>query len=405
MRILDIVIIFFLFLVGYCYVLYPIVIRLLAKFFPKPSLSDESFLPTVSIILAVYNEELVLGRCMESLLALDYPSELIEIVVGSDGSSDRTNEMLSEYGSQYHFIKQFCFSEQRGKMMVLNDLVAKATGEILFFADADITLSKNTLKVQVRHFADAEIGAVGGGYQIHFDANREGLYHSEKEYASLEQNIRINEALFSSSVNVFGGNYTIRRALWRSLPDPLVHDDTYVAYNVMDRGMRVFFESESVSTEIYNRSLEDEFKRKSRSASRGYHTLSFFPKLLGFSGGKNAFLLWSHKLLRWLSPLIACIIVVLSIMGILLYNELQYKILLSGFALISIITFIGWLFERQNIRIPIIRQCSWFIIMNLAYIAGTLRFLLKTDEAIWSQGARPVLSDSSYPLKEAVHTK
>ncbi|MFI5264989.1 MAG: glycosyltransferase, partial [Candidatus Kapaibacterium sp.] len=231
MRILDLVIIILFFVVGYCFVLYPMIIRILAKFFPKPPHSDASFRPTISIILAVYNEELVLGRCLESLLALEYPKELLEIIIGSDGSTDRTNDMLRAWNAKYPFIKPLFFSERRGKMPVLNDLATNATGEILFFADADITLSPNTLTAQVRHFADPEIGAVGGGYEIHVDQKREGLYHSEKEYASLEQNIRINEALFSSSVNVFGGNYTIRRLWWRPLPDPLVHDDTYVAYN------------------------------------------------------------------------------------------------------------------------------------------------------------------------------
>ena len=405
MRLLDIVIIVLLFIIGYCFLLYPMVIRVLARFFPKPSHKNESYFPTISIILAVYNEESVLGRCIESLLKLDYPRELLEIIIGSDGSIDKTNEMLAGFSRKYDLIKPFCFPERRGKMAVLNDLVLKATGEILFFADADITLSVNTLKSQVRHFADSEIGAVGGGYQIHFDSNREGLYHSEKDYASLEQNIRINEAIFSSTVNVFGGNYTIRRAWWSPLPDSLVHDDTYVAYNIMDRGKRVFYEPESISTEVYNRSLSDEFLRKSRSASRGYHTLSFFPRLLGLSGGKNAFLLWSHKLLRWLSPFIACFIIALSVLGMVLNGGLQYVILLSGFCMISIITFIGWILDQQNIRIPIIRQCSWFVIMNIAYVVGTFKFITKTDEGMWSQATRPVLSDSSYALKEAVHTK
>ena len=405
MRILDITIGFLLFLVGYCYVLYPIVIRLLAKLFPKPSLIDESYRPTVSIILAVYNEELVLDRCMESLLGFDYPKELIEIIIGSDGSTDRTNEILSDYNKQYHFVKPFCFSEQRGKMMVLNDIVTKATGDILFFADADITLSTNTLKTQIRHFADPDIGAVGGSYHIHFDDSRKGLSHSEKEYASLEQNIRRNEALFSSSVNVFGGNYSIRQALWLPLPDPLVHDDTYVAYNVMNRGKRVFFEPESVSTDLFNRSLKDEFRRKSRSASRGYHTLSFFPKLAGISGGKNSFLLWSHKILRWLSPLLISAVSILCIIGVVVYGSLGYSLILSVLIFAAIVTIIGMILEKYNIRVPLIRQCTWLVIMNIAYMVGTFKFLLKTDEGIWSQATRPVLSDSSYPLKEAVDIK
>ncbi|MFI5264239.1 MAG: hypothetical protein ACHQM6_06970, partial [Candidatus Kapaibacterium sp.] len=178
----------------------------------------------------------------------------------------------------------------------------------------------------------------------------------------------------------------------------------YVAYNIMDRGKRVFYEPESVSTEVYNRSLYDEFRRKSRSASRGFHTLSFFPNLLGYSGGKNAFLLWSHKVLRWLSPFIAGIIVILSGIGMIFIGGWQYMAVLFGFGLVSLITLIGWILERQNIRVPIIRQCSWFVIMNLAYIIGTLKFLAKKDEGIWLQSTRPAAKESSYPIKEVAHT-
>src|SRR5579872_1877036 len=135
MRLLDLFIVFFLSLAGYCFTGYPLLIYVLAKLFPKPFLFDKLFRPKVSIILAAYNEELVLHRCIESLLRLDYQHEQMEILIGSDGSSDKTNEILSRYKENYDFIKPVYYTTRRGKMPVLNDLVALATGEILFFAD------------------------------------------------------------------------------------------------------------------------------------------------------------------------------------------------------------------------------------------------------------------------------
>jgi cellulose synthase/poly-beta-1,6-N-acetylglucosamine synthase-like glycosyltransferase len=404
MRFLDIVIALLLLAVGYCYLLYPYLIRLLAKFFPKLSKKDESYRPSVSIILAVYNEELVVKRCLESLLSLDYPKELLEIIIGSDGSSDSTSEVVNSYSAQFPFIKSISFPERRGKMPVLNDLVKKASGEILFFADADITLTQNTLRVQLRHFADPSIGIVGGMYHIYSEKEK-SLYSSEREYASMEQQIKIHEGIFNSSMGVFGGNYSIRRQLWRPLPDPLVHDDLYVAVSVIDQGKRVIYEKESVSTDLYERSLKDEFRRKSRSASRGYHTLSFFPKLMGFAGGKNAFMLWSHKLLRWLSPFIMLAIVLLAISGSIIFGDLQYQVILYSFAALLIIAAIGWILDTQNIRIPVIRQCTWLLIMNAAYIDGTFKFLMKTDEKMWTQATRHANAGAALAMKEAVHTK
>ncbi len=404
MHVLDFIIIVLLFTIGYCYVLYPMIVRLLGKSFPKPTEKDETYSPKISIILAVYNEEIVLESCLDSLLALDYPKELLEIIVGSDGSTDKTNEILSSYNAQYPFIKTMTFSSRRGKMPVLNDLVLSATGDILFFADADISLSPNTLKVQLRHFVDPSVGAIGGGYHIHTETEK-GLSTSEKEYASKEQKIRVNEGIFSSSIGVFGGNYTIRRELWRPLPDALVHDDLFVALNVIDKKKRVVYEPESTSVDIYERSLKDEFRRKSRSASRGYHTLSFFQNLVGFSGGTIAFQIWSHKILRWLSPFILMAIVTLGILGFSLYQEIQYSILFFGFIAVMSLTFVGWLFEIKNIRIPILHQLTWLVIMNIAYIAGTIKFLLRSDEGMWTQATRQNISNTSYSVKEAADLK
>jgi glycosyltransferase involved in cell wall biosynthesis len=364
-------------------VLYPFVIRLLAKIFPHFSPTDESYHPLVSIVLAVYNEEGVLGRCIESLLALDYPKELLEIVIGSDGSSDKTNEILLEYSGRFSFIKTFYFLERRGKMMVLNELVGKTIGDILFFVDADVTMKPNSLLMHVRHFVNPDVGGVAGAYYIQSE-DKGALYETEREYIFIEESIRKNESLFGSTMGLFGGNYTMRKALWHSLPDPLVHDD------------------------LYGRGVNDEFRRKSRSASRGYHTLSFFPHLAGFSGGKNSFLLWSHKILRWLSPFILALVLILNIIGCAVYvfhAAFLYFWLLSGFATIIFFTLIGWILEKQNIRIPIIRQCTWFVIMNLAYISGAFKFLMKTDEGIWSQATRPTHSETSYTVKEVTNTK
>ncbi|MEP7235610.1 MAG: glycosyltransferase, partial [Ignavibacteriota bacterium] len=387
------------------YLLYPLLIRQLARIFPMASLRDESFRPQVSIILAVYNEESVLLRCIDSLLRLDYPIDLIEIIIGSDGSSDRTNQILTELSVAHEIILPVYFPERRGKMSVINDLAELAKGDILFFADADITLSANALKAQIRHFADPMIGAVAGSYRIQVDSAAHGHASSEKYYASHEQNIRLNEALFCTTVGVFGGNYSIRHALWRPLPDGLVHDDTFVAYNIMDKGKRVYCEPESISTDTYNRTLKDEFRRKSRSASRGYHTLTFFPRLVGFAGGKNSFLLWSHKLLRWLSPFLMLTAFILSVAGLFIYAEERYFLLVLFFCTIATITFLGWILEYLDIRVPIIRQSMWFVSMNIAYISGTIKFLTKSDESVWSQAGRPVIDQAKFLVKEVTETK
>ena len=390
MILLNVAIIFCALVVGYCYLLYPILIRLLAKKYPEPSIIDESYLPSISIILAVHNEERVIESCLASLLALDYPKENIEILIGSDGSSDSTNEILLRFQAQYPYIKAFCFSAQRGKIAVLNDLITTTTSEILFCLDADIELTPNTLRVQVRHFADTKIGAVAGLYKIE---SPEGstLSRSEEEYTSLDQEIRTAESIYHSSVGLGGCNYTLRRSLWKPFPDNLIHDDLFVLLSVLDQGFRVFFEPLSVASEIFARNIREEFRRKSRSASRGFHTFSFFPELIFPRSGKSALLLWSHKLLRWLSPLFAIIAIVLALVGYNVTSGLFYQIILWGVVFAAIIVLVGYYAERRSIVIPLVRQLSWLIVMNAAYVVGAMKYLTKSDHQVWMSSSRPEL--------------
>lgn len=388
MILLNVVIIFCTLVVGYCYLLYPMLIRLLAKKYPVPSIIDESYQPGISIILAVHNEERVIESCLASLLALDYPRERIEILIGSDGSSDCTNEILLQYQAQYPYIKAFCFTAQRGKIAVLNDLIAATTSEILFCLDADIELTPNTLRVQVRHFADQKIGAVAGLYKIE---SPEGsvLSKSEEEYTSLDQQIRTAESIYHSSVGLGGCNYTVRRSLWKPFPDNLIHDDLFILLSVLDQGFRVFFEPLSVASEKFARNIREEFRRKSRSASRGFHTFSFFPELMFPRSGKSALLLWSHKLLRWLSPLFMMIAIGLAVVGYNATSGLFYQIILSGVVLAAVIVVMGYYAERRSIAIPLVRQLSWLIVMNAAYVAGAMKYLTKSDHQVWMSSSRP----------------
>ena len=403
MVITDIAIVFLLCAVTYCYVLYPFVIRLLARMDPTTSVMDQSIRPIVSIILAVYNEELVLEKCLDSLLRLEYPVDLLEIIVGSDGSSDRTNSILADFQKKHSMIKPFYFPTRRGKMMVLNDLIPNTKGELLYFVDADITLSANSVLVQTRHFADKQVGAVAGAYAIHSE-KKQALYKTEKEYVFIEEAIRQNESKYFSTVGLFGGNYMMRKTLWRLLPDRLVHDDLYSVLTVLSQSKRIIFEPESTSTDRYERSITEEFKRKARFASRGFHTLSFFPELLGFSSGKIAFLLWSHKILRWTSPFLLILVVILSLFGFAFERGLLDEVILSGSIIVLLLALLGQLSDKMNLRIPVVRQVSWFLIMIIAYAVGTLRFLFKTDKAMWVPATRPPI-ESLKLLREGVEKK
>ena len=394
MTIINIVIIVLVSSVVYCYLIYPYLIQILARFLSRDWLKDENYRPRVSIIIAVHNEEKVIERCLDSLFELDYPPHLLEICIGSDGSTDGTNILLGKYAGKDKRIKPFFFPAQRGKMLTLNDIVVHARGDILFFVDGDVILSENSLKVHIRNFADGSIGATAGKYVVHTE-EYDTLFHTENEYASLEQKIRESEGRISSTMGLYGGNYAIRKSLWKDLPSSLVHDDLFVILSINEQGYRVIYEPESVSTDIYNRSLREEFKRKARSASRGYHTLSYFPDALRFTKGSDTFFLWSHKVLRWLSPMLILLTVLLLIIGYRTNGSSLYLVIIATFGSGALIGFVGYMLEQQGRTIPVMRQITWLLVMNLAYIYGTYQYVFGKDKPIWSMASRAIIPKSA----------
>jgi glycosyltransferase involved in cell wall biosynthesis len=137
---------------AYAYLIYPLLIAVVARVYTRFSPIDENHKPYVSVILAAYNEEQNIGHCLDSLLLQKYPAGKIEIIIGSDGSLDKTSEILLQYAERHSSVKIFLFNERRGKMQVINDLIAKANGEILFFTDADMIISPESISRHARHY-------------------------------------------------------------------------------------------------------------------------------------------------------------------------------------------------------------------------------------------------------------
>ncbi len=387
MGIVDIIIITLLGLIVYCYAIFPYLVQVVARFYKRPTFQDPSYLPRVSIVVAAHNEEVSLPRLLDSLLGLDYPQDLVEIIIASDGSDDKTDEILTDYAKRYPQVRPLIFTQNRGKMPTLNDAVATATGDILYFVDADLTLSTNSIRAHVRHHVDPSVGIVAGAYQmISNDATK--LRKIEESYASLEQRIRYSEGAFASTMNVYGGNYSMRRTLWRPLPSSMVHDDLYVVFSVISQGKRVISDRETVAYDKFSRNFDDEFLRKIRSASRGYHTLSYFPEAVFFQSIPESFLLWPHKILRWLSPILAGMAGMLALWRYLQTDGVVYGIfvlLLGSTLAVGVATYF---LERRGRSLMFLAKFGWFVTMNFAYVVGTWRFLTGSDQAAWKKATR-----------------
>lgn len=365
---------------------------LLARFQPRQHVIDESYMPFFSVILAAYNEENSLGKCIDSLLALDYPHDRYEIIIGSDGSTDRTNYVLGTYISTNVNIKPIIFDERRGKMRVLNDIVPEAKGEYLLFVDADMILDDKALRFHARHYTSAEIGGVAGAYNLTSE-NGDSRFASENDYHSIETNLRRDESSVSSTVGLSGANYSIRKELWHTIPSDFVHDDLYSVFRILSLNKRLIFEPRAIATEEYVRTTREEFRRKARFASRGFATLQYFPELVAPSAGMTSVMILSHKVFRWLTPVILLVIIIATIIGYLFGGSALFGVLGIAELVVIGLVLLGWMMNNNNISAPLIRNLYWFAVMNLAFLAGLWTFMFGKERRQWKMSIRASLSN------------
>ena len=285
------------------YVVYPIMVFLIGITRNNP-IKKHSFtsLPTVTVVISLYNEETVLEEKMKNLEATNYPHEKLSILLGSDGSTDRTNAILGR--CEKSNVGVHVFPTRRGKAAVLNDLVAKSQGEVIVFSDANTNFQSDTIRRLVEPLANTDVGAVCGELVLLSDARTTGGL-GERAYWKIENMLKTYESRISTVLGATGAVYAIRRSQISPLPlGKVVMDDFLLPLGVVKRGFRIVYESRAVAFEKPSNSVEGEFRRRVRIAAANFNGISEYASLLNPRHGFVAFALWSHKILRWIAPLL-----------------------------------------------------------------------------------------------------
>ena len=276
---------------------YPLMISAFGLFIHRARVLREDE-PTVSLIIAAHNEERVIREKIENSLALDYPGEKFEIMVASDGSTDRTNEIVRSFADKG--IK-LCAYERRGKTGIQNETVKEASGEILVFSDANAFYRKDAIRKLVRNFGDDQVGCVSG--QLVYRRRDEcGAGESECSYWSYEKYLKCKESALFSLVGANGSIYAIRKKDYVHIGERLI-SDFVEPLEIVRRGKRVIYEPEAVSEEEPSLSYEKEFRRKVRILTRSIQGLLHMKGLLNpFRYGIFSLQLLVHKAFRYLIP-------------------------------------------------------------------------------------------------------
>ncbi|MDD2335106.1 MAG: glycosyltransferase family 2 protein [Geobacteraceae bacterium] len=358
----------------YTYAGYPLVLWMLSFFRNKRTLVSGQF-PSVSVVIAALNEENNIGRRIENLLAQEYPSDKLEILVISDGSTDGTEEIARSFTNRG--VTVYGLPDRNGKAMALNYGVSKAKGDIIVFTDARQTFEVGAIAHLTASFSDESVGCVSG--ELHFLNDVEsGIQVEMGAYWRYEKWLRKNESATGSVVGATGAIYAIRRELYRPLPQGTLLDDVLTPMNIVMKGHRTVFNGAAVAYDIVSKDFGQEWKRKVRTLAGNWQLLTLSPALLLPWQNPYWWRFLAHKIFRLLVPFLLPVMVAFSAFSIgPLYSILTYlQLVLYGIA------GIGMLAPSAR-KVRIVNLSCFFLVMNLAAIAGFWRWVTGGCRTAW----------------------
>lgn len=282
----------------YAYFGYPLIVGLLARFATKRFEFKQDFEPTVTLLIAAYNESAVIARKLENCLELDYPAQKLQILVANDGSNDGTREIVASFAEQG--VELVSNETRQGKMVALKQGMAAARGEIIVMSDATNFYTPETIRALVAPFVDPEVGIASGAK--HIPKGDGVLGESEGLYWRYEAWIKKNETRLGSCINVTGEIYAFRRLLFRDPPDSIINDDFYMMLHAFKQGYRVVYTPEARSWERVSQTARDEIERRARIVAGRYQSMALSSDLFPFNRPLVAWQIISHKFMRPLVP-------------------------------------------------------------------------------------------------------
>jgi cellulose synthase/poly-beta-1,6-N-acetylglucosamine synthase-like glycosyltransferase len=364
--------------IAYVYAGYPLILKLLAQLFYRERAERKGISPKVTLIISAYNEAAVIGQKLDNTFCLNYPRELLEIVVVSDCSNDGTDEIVQKYAT--HGVQLVRLPERLGKSAGLNVGVSRASGEVFLFSDANAIYEPDAVRKLVRHFCDPRVGYVVGNARYSEKASQAASAKSEGLYWRLETWLKEQESNFGSVVGGDGAIYAIRGTLFTHLR-PTDINDFLNPLQIIASGYRGVYEPSAVCFEEAGDRFDKEFRRKVRIVSRSLNAVFRAPRvLLPWTQPRHWFALISHKLLRWFAPLF---LVALLVSTVCLWHIVFYRLVLYLQMAFYVFSAAGWWLEKRKTIPKILYLSYYFVLINLAALFGIIKFLTGSLSPTW----------------------
>ena len=369
---------------AYTYVGYPLLVFLVASVRPRRHCA-ETFEPAVTFIITAYNEERDIAAKLENTLTLDYPKELLEVIVASDCSSDRTDEIVQTFASRG--VKLYRQPQRFGKTTAQNSAVERAQGEVLVFSDATTIYQPNVVRAMVRNFSDLTVGSVAGRL-IYVDPTGSSVGRGAVSYWNYEVFLRKHESRACSLIGTSGCMYAVRKSAYLPLY-PEAHGDFLIATKMIQQGLRTVFEPDAVCIEETNRRADNELRMRVRVITQTLNDLWQHRAMMNpFRSGFYAVQLFSHKVMRYLVPLF--LMVAFITCGVLASSSLSYRLMFTVQLICYGCAVDGLILENFGLRSQLLAFPQYFVLTNVASVLALYKLARGERYARWEPIREPV---------------
>lgn len=381
-----------LFIVFYAFFGYGILLFIILKIKRaikgKPVLPaiDDAKLPTCTVVIAAYNEEDFIEQKIENTVALNYPAGKLKFIFISDGSDDRTAELVAKHPEVIGMHKP----ERNGKIAAVHRAMLEVDTDVVVFTDANTFLNKDALLNICRHYSDPKVGAVAGEKRVSIDESADATA-GEGFYWKYESKLKAWDSELYSVVGAAGELFSVRVDLYTPVPPDSVLDDFMISMLIAEKGYKIVYEPEAYATETGSENVTEELKRKIRIAAGGIQSIVRLKSLMNpFKQPVLTFEYISHRVLRWtIVPFLMMLSLILNAyLGWMYPNKLIYmalfvcQVAFYGFALL------GWMAATRQVKIKILFIPYYFCMMNYAVVAGIFRYWGKKQSVNWERAKR-----------------
>jgi poly-beta-1,6-N-acetyl-D-glucosamine synthase len=351
--------------------------------------SKNRFEPDITLIVSAFNEEGFMEKKIDNTLKLNYPREKLKIIFITDGSTDKTPEIVGRFQD----IQLLHEAPRKGKVAAMNRAMKFVFTPYVIFSDANTLLNTDCIAEIAKHYADPIVGGVAGEKKVITGADAKAAGAGEGLYWKYESFLKKLDSEFYSVVGAAGELFSVRTDLYEQSKENIIIEDFVLSLKICMKGFIIKYEPGSFAMEDSSLSMKDEEKRKIRICAGAFQAMVILKGLFNiFKYPSLSFQFISHRILRWtLCPLCLVSLLITNIIIVIYNGGLAYQVFLILQALFYSSALLGWFYANRNIRIKSLYIPYYFFFMNVSVFIGFKRFITKKQTVLWEKAARKSL--------------